>query len=406
MAPGFSSSRIWIVVGAQVLDVRQLRDLPLGDQLADPLDQGILLDPVGDRGDQKGVGPFGVRLVRPAELDRPLAGRVDLPDLLGRVQDHAAGREVGAVDPLEDLLQRQLAVVQQGDQRVADFLEVVRRDVRRHADRDPRHPVDQHVRVLRGEHDRLVGRGCIVGPVVDRLIAQLAQQRLGDRREPALGVTEGGRRIAVDRAEVAVAVDERMPHAERLRHADQRIVDRLVAVRVVGLHHLADDRRALDIPAVGRDVQVVPHRIQDPTLHGLEAVAHVGQGTRRDHAQGVVEVSGARGLGQRDVLDHGAGTPAPRPPRPSPVPLRFAIARILLFSLASRVGGPDHRASAPIQTFNRPVPQSQFPAYSVFAYTIPRSGPPINRRRPKGGLPGKERVPWGQQAGSLAASPC
>ena len=37
------------VVGAQVLDVRQLRHLPLADQLADPLHQGVLLDPVGDR---------------------------------------------------------------------------------------------------------------------------------------------------------------------------------------------------------------------------------------------------------------------------------------------------------------------------------------------------------------------
>ena len=101
------------VVGAQVLDVRQLRDLPLGDQLADPLDQRVFLDPVGDRGDQDGVGPIGMGLVGPAELDRPLTGRVDLPDLLGRVEDHAAGRKIGAVNRLEHPLQRQLAIVQQ-----------------------------------------------------------------------------------------------------------------------------------------------------------------------------------------------------------------------------------------------------------------------------------------------------
>ena len=86
------------VVGAQILDVRQLRDLPLGDQLADPLDQGVFLDAVRNRGDQDGVGPIGMRLVSPAQLDRPLAGRIDLADLLGRVEDHAAGGKIGAMD--------------------------------------------------------------------------------------------------------------------------------------------------------------------------------------------------------------------------------------------------------------------------------------------------------------------
>ena len=41
---------------------------------------------------------LGVVLVGAPELDRPLPGRVDLADLVGRVEDHAAGREVGPLD--------------------------------------------------------------------------------------------------------------------------------------------------------------------------------------------------------------------------------------------------------------------------------------------------------------------
>ena len=158
-----------------------------------------------------------------------------------------------------------------------------------------------------GRTDRLVGRRGVVGPEVDRLVAQLAQELLGDRPQAALGVPHRGGRVAVDRAEVAVALDQGIPQAERLGHPDQGVVDRLVAVRVIALHHLADDRRALDEPAVGRDVQVVPHRVQDAALDRLEAVADVGQGPRRDHAQGVVEVARPGRLGQRDVLDHRLG---------------------------------------------------------------------------------------------------
>ena len=152
--PGRSSSSDPDVVGAQVLDVRQLRDLPLADQLADPLDQGVLLDPVGDRRDQDRVRPLGMRLVGAAELDRPLPGRVDLADLVGRVQDHAAGREVGPVDVLRaasPAAARGCPAARSGA--LADFLEVMRRDVRRHADGDSRGPVDQQVGELGRQDD-------------------------------------------------------------------------------------------------------------------------------------------------------------------------------------------------------------------------------------------------------------
>ena len=181
---------------------------------------------------------------------------------------------------------------------MANFFEVVRRDVGRHPDRDARHPVHQQVGVLRGQDDRLFGGRGIVGPEVDGLLPKLAQERVRDRRQPALGVPHRRRRVAVDRAEIAVTVDQRLPQAERLRHPHECVVDRLVAVRVIGLHHLADNRRALDVAAVGRDVQVMPHRVQNPALHGLEPVAQVGQGARGDHREGVVQVARSSRLGE------------------------------------------------------------------------------------------------------------
>ncbi len=85
----------------------------------------------------------------------------------------------------------------------------------------------------------------------------------------------GRRRIAVDRPEIAVPVDEWLPQHERLSHPHQRVIDRLVAVGMIGLHRAADHRGTLDVAALGRHVQVVPHRIQDAPLHGFEPVANV-----------------------------------------------------------------------------------------------------------------------------------
>ena len=60
-------------------------------------------------------------------------------------------------------------------------------------------------------------------------------------REARLGVAHGGRRVAVDGAEVALAVDERVAHGEGLREAHHRLVDGGVAVRVVLTEDLTDD---------------------------------------------------------------------------------------------------------------------------------------------------------------------
>ena len=133
------------------------------------------------------------------------------------------------------------------------------------------------------------------------------------RRQPALGVAHRRRRIAVERAEVARAVDQRIAQREGLRHADQRLVERRVAVRVVAAHHVADHLGALAVLGVGGEV-LLPHREQDAALHRLEAVAHVGQRARGDHRERVVQVAALRGVVQRHraaaVARHAAAGPA------------------------------------------------------------------------------------------------
>ena len=123
-----------------------------------------------------------------------------------------------------------------------------------------------------------------------------------DLGEPAFGVAFGRRRIAVDGAEVALAVDQRQAQGEILRHAHQRVVDRKVAVRVELAHHLADDAGALDVFLVPVEAQLV-HAEQDAPVHGLQAVAHVGQRARHDHAHGVIEVGALHLVGDGDGPD-------------------------------------------------------------------------------------------------------
>ena len=79
-----------------------------------------------------------------------------------------------------------------------------------------------------------------------------------------------------------------VPQREGLTHANQCVVDRLVTVGVVLADHIADDRGRLLVVAVGPQSGIV-HRPENPTMDGLEPVAHVGQGPRDDDRHRVVE---------------------------------------------------------------------------------------------------------------------
>ncbi len=279
-----------------VAQVRDLADLLVADEVGDLRDQAAvaaLADGERELGDDDrllaALDRLDVRL-RP-HADRAAAGAVGLADPLA-AHDRAAAGEVRALDVLHQALGVDLGVLDVGLDRADHLAQVVRRDVGRHADGDPGGAVDEQVREARGQDERL-GRGLVVvGTEVDGLRLDVAEHLLGEALEAGLGVAHRRRRVVVDRAEVALAVDERVAQGELLRHPHERVVDRLVAVRVVLAHHLADDEGGLAVGPVRLQAEVV-HRVEHPAVHGLEAVADVGQRAPDDHAHRVVEVRGA-----------------------------------------------------------------------------------------------------------------
>ena len=176
----------------------------------------------------------------------------------------------------------------------------------RHADGDARRAVGEQVgEVGRQDHRLLVG-AVVGGAEVDGVLVDAVEQQAGHRRHAALGVAHGGGVIAVDVAEVALAVDQRVAHREVLGEAHHRVVDRLVAVRVVVAHHLADDLGALLVAAGGVEPQLA-HGIEDAPVHRLQAVAHVGQRPVHDGGERIGEVALLQRVLEADRLDRGGG---------------------------------------------------------------------------------------------------
>ncbi len=123
----------------------------------------------------------------------------------------------------------------------------MRRNVGGHADGDAARAIDDEIGNARGQNGWL---GCglvVVGDEVDGLHVDVGEHLAGDALHAALGVTHGRGRVAIDGAEVALAIDERVAQRKGLRHAHQRVVDGRVAVRMVDAHGLADNLGALGV---------------------------------------------------------------------------------------------------------------------------------------------------------------
>src|ERR1043165_7781248 len=265
-----------------VANVGNALDRLFAYQLRDALNQLRLVDLIRNRVDDDRRAfallrdfDFGLR----AHDDHAATGEIGLLNPL-LADDVAAGGEVGTRHELEKLplLLRQrrrlvgLCRFDGPDDSLDHLAHVVRRDVRRHADRDSRGAVDEEVRERRRQHRGLFGRLVVVGNEIDGLLVEIRHHLVAEGFESRLGVSHGRRWIAVDRAEVPLAVDERRPHVEILREADERVVDRGVAVGMEVSHHLADDLRALAVAAAGGQAHRL-HAVQHAAVRRLAAVA-------------------------------------------------------------------------------------------------------------------------------------
>src|SRR2546425_3888777 len=276
-----------------VVQVRDAFELSLAHQLRDTRDQRRFVDHVWDLGDDD---PLAAVL----RLLEGVAGTHDQATVTGAVgggdplatDDDPASREVRSLDQFHQVLGGGIRMVYEIDLGVADLGKVVRWNVGRHADGDARGAVEHQVRQAGGQHEWLLpGRGIIVAEV-DGILLEVDQQFGSDRGEPRLGVPVGGRRVAVDRPEVALAVDQRVAQREVLRHAHQAVVDGHVAGRVVVLEHLRDDGGALLVAGAGRHPLLL-HRVKDPAVNRFQAVASIGQRPADDDAHRVVHVARA-----------------------------------------------------------------------------------------------------------------
>jgi len=275
---------------AFVANVGDVVDGLLVDEIGDALDEARFIHLVRNLGDDDRLLFFGDVLDGGAGAHHETAAArpIRLKNPSASVNDRGR-RKIRSLHEFQNLRQLRGGIIHQGNRGIDDLGQVVRRNLRGHADGDAIGAVDEQVGKPRGKNRGLRFRAVVVRIKVDCFFVKIFEQRGGDARQSRFGVSIGCRRVAIDRAEVALTIDQRRAHGEGLRQSHQRIVDGQVSVRMVLAHHFADDASALARGSPGSQAHLL-HGVKNAAMHGLQSVAYVGQSAADNHRQGIVEI--------------------------------------------------------------------------------------------------------------------
>ena len=215
---------------------------------------------------------------------------------------------------------------------IAELGHVVRRDRGRHADGNTLGAIGKQVGKPAGQHDRLFRLAVVIGAKFNPVLVDAVEQQPRHLGHARFGVAVGGRIIAVDIAEIALAIDQRVARGEILREADHGVVDRLVAMGMERTHDVADDLGGFLERRAGIEPQQ-PHAVEDTAVHRLQAVAGIRQRAMHDGRKRVGEIALLERIAQHDLMDLSRfrrNQPFPHTSRPSVVS-RWVLRRFARF---------------------------------------------------------------------------
>ena len=274
-----------------IVDIGDTFDLLVTHQVGNGLDELGLVDTVGNLGDDDLVvrgGGFngGFRTDDDASL-ACLEGFLDT----GIAVDVAACREIGCLDVVHQLLDRDVVVVDVGHRAVDDFRQVVGGHVGGHTHGNAGSAVDQQVGNAGRQYSRFLEGVVEVHLEVDGVFVDIQEHILGDLAQAAFRVTHGSRAVTVDRAEVALAVHQRITHVPVLSQADHGEIYGGIAVGMVFAQYVTDDSCRFLIGFVRVVAQFV-HSEQNTAMNRLHSVSYIGQGAGYNHRHRIVYVGG------------------------------------------------------------------------------------------------------------------
>ena len=213
--------------------------------------------------------------------------------------DDARSGEVWRGNDLHQLVDGGFGVAQHVKATIHHLVDVVRRNIGGHADGNTCRAIDQQIGQFAGQYQRLFLAAVVVGAEIDGFLVDIAQHFVRDFRQANFGISHGCSAVTIHRSEVALAIYQHVAQREILGHANDGVIHRKVAVRVVFTNHVAHDTGRLFVGSIPVVVELV-HGKEHAPVYGFEAIPCIGQSSPHDNAHCVVEITAPHFLFEAD----------------------------------------------------------------------------------------------------------
>ena len=198
--------------------------------------------------------------------------------------------EVRCLNVLHQGLDTAIGLINQCQTGVEYLAQVMGRNIGGHTHRNTCTAVNQQVRNFSRKYFRDFFSAVVVRHVINRVLIQIRQQLMRNTLHANLGVSHGSGSVTIDRAKVALTINQGITQAEVLCHTNNGVVNRTVAVWVIFTDHVTHDTSGLFVRTIPIVAELV-HRIQNTAVHRLEAITHVRQGPAHNDAHCIIQIA-------------------------------------------------------------------------------------------------------------------
>ena len=206
-------------------------------------------------------------------------------------QNNPARWKVRTRNNLVQRINAHIRVMNERNTAIDHFGQIVRWNIRGHPHSNPARPIHQQIRNLSGQNTRFALMSIIVVLEIDSLFVDVSQQVMRNLAHTNFGITHRGGRVPVHRTKVTLTIEQWQSQGKVLRHTHQRVIDSLVTVRVIFTHHITDDTRRFTVGLVPL-ISAFVHRIENTAVNRFQPIPRIRQGTRHNHAHGIIEIRG------------------------------------------------------------------------------------------------------------------
>ena len=135
----------------------------------------------------------------------------------------------------------------------------------------PEEPLTMRFGNLDGRTEGSTERVVVIRDKIDRFLIDVCQQLGGELGHADLGISHGRRGIAINGAEISLAVDQRITEREILGHSDNGIINRHIAVGMIFTDDIADDSRRFLVGFIPIVAELI-HGVKNAAMNGFKTI--------------------------------------------------------------------------------------------------------------------------------------